>query len=106
MMPGAPAERKTMKVKIVLDELDETIEQEMDPAVFGLFLHYNEESLIDLDDKMILFEGAHVALDTNEDGTLEASGIIYGKRMSMSSHRSHMASRKARLEEERAQKAA
>jgi len=82
-----------MTVKIVLDENDEIITQEMDPATFNLFQHVEEDTLIDLDDKTICFQRAKLEMTTADDGTLVVSGLIYAYRTNCRSHSTIMKER-------------
>ncbi|WP_298847323.1 hypothetical protein [uncultured Salinicola sp.] len=71
---------------------DRIVEQDMDPAEFGLFSSYETDVLIDMDDTVICFQGATITLETQEDGTIAAIGTVHA-------YDTHMKSRRARQAE-------
>lgn len=70
---------------------DRIVEQEMDPAEFGLFCSYETDTLIDMDDTVICFQGSSIALETQEDGTIATIGTVRAYDTDMKSRRARQA---------------
>ena len=66
---------------------DRIVEQEMDPAEFGLFCSYETDTLIDMDDTVICFQGSSITLETQEDGTIATIGMVHAYDTDMKSQR-------------------
>ena len=67
------------------------IEQEMDPAEFGLFTAYETDTLIDMDDTVICLQSARMTLETQDDGTIAMIGTICAYDTDMKSRRAQQA---------------
>ncbi len=78
-------------MKVTIDfGYNDSIEQEMDPAVFAIMETKRFGTNFDLDGKTMSLRSAHLNFDTQADGTLLATGVIYAERIELAAKQSNM----------------